>query len=261
MTVKRTYILLLILCVSIPDAGAISYKKHNAILRKTVTMYRGLPSSGIKWEVLGKSYRKKKIYYREFGSGGKLTMIIGGLHGDEPAGVISAIKLARYLKKNPSSITNRVIIIPCINPDGLFKGERTNWNNVDLNRNFPSATWSPYYLKPYNNPGRLPASEPETVLLANAIDEFRPGLIIQMHQPFNAIYPDDNVPADLAEKMSEISGIPVLHDIGYDTPGSLGSLKPFLDFKTSGITYELCRIDREPDYNRIIESLIAAINY
>lgn len=258
---KRASILLLILCVSIPDAGAISYKKHNAILRKTIIMYNSLPSSGIRWEVLGKSYRNKKIYYKEFGSGEKLTMVIGGLHGDEPAGVISAIKLARYLKNNPSSIKNRVIIIPCINPDGLFKGERTNWNDVDLNRNFPSSTWSPYYLKPYNNPGKLPASEPETVLLANAIDEFRPGLIIQLHQPFNAVYPDSDVPAGLAEKISEISGIPLLYDIGYETPGSLGSLKPFLNFKTSCITYELCRIDREPDYSRITDSLVAAINY
>ena len=148
-----------------------------------------------------------------------------------------------------------------MNPDGLFRGERTNWNNVDLNRNFPSATWSPDFVKPYNNPGQLPASEPETVLIANAIEEYKPGLIIQMHQPFNAIYPDDNVPAVLADKMSEISGFPVSHDIGYETPGSLGSLRSYSDYEVYGITYELCRIDREPDYRKITKSLLEAINY
>jgi len=261
MKTKLTAFSLLIICFAVTGADAVSYKRHNAILRKAVIMYRGLPSSRIKWKVLGKSNRKNRIYFREFGSGKKLTMIIGGMHGDEPSGFISTIKLAQYITKNPSSIKNRVIIIPCMNPDGLLKGERTNWNKVDLNRNFPSATWSPYYLKPYNNPGRLPASEPETVLIANAIEDYRPELIIQMHQPFNALYPDDEVPSGLADKMSEISGVPVSHDLGYETPGSLGSLKPFLGYKAYGITYELGRIDREPDYDKVTESLVEAINY
>lgn len=261
MDIKKITLLLLILGLVPFGADAVSYKKHNAILRKAIITYRGLPSSGVRWRVLGKSNRKNRIYYREFGSGKKLTMIIGGMHGDEPCGFISAVRLARYIKKHPASIKNRVIIIPCLNPDGLIRGTRVNGRNVDLNRNFPSPTWSPEFKKDYNNPGELPASEPETILLANAIDHYRPDVIIQMHQPFNTLYPDDNTPAGLVEKMSAITGLPVSHDIGYDTPGSLGSFKSSMEYEVYGITFELGEIDREPDYASITESLIEAINY
>jgi len=61
--------------------------------------------------------------------------------------------------------------------------------------------------------------------------------------------------------MSEITGLPVSEDIGYSTPGSLGSYKLSMKYDVYGITYELCDIDQEPDYDKIIESLIEAINY
>lgn len=261
MNIKYITIPLIIICMSLSGAEGKSYKRESAILKKAVKAYRGLPSSSIKWQVLGKSNWKQRIYYKEFGSGEKLTMIIGGMHGDEPCGFLAALKLAQYIKKNPSSISNRVIIIPCLNPDGLTKGRRTNGRMVDINRNFPSPTWSSEYVKSYNNPGKLPASEPETVLIANAIEEYRPEMIIQMHQPFNTLYPDDNTPAALLDKMSEITGMHVSHDIGYATPGSLGSYKSSQEYPVCGITFELCETDREPDYGRITESLIEAVNY
>ena len=261
MNVKNTILLLLVLSLAVPPADAVLYKKHNAILRKAVGLHRALPSSRIRWKVLGKSGRKRRIYYKEFGKGEKLTMIIGGIHGDEPAGVITAIKLAQHIKKTPSSIKNRVIIIPCLNPDGLMKGRRTNGRKVDINRNFPTESWSPDYIKYYNNSGKLPASEPETVLIANAIEDYKPDMIIQLHQPFNTLYPDSRTPLELVKRMSEITGIPISNDIGYETPGSLGNYKTSVSDTIYGITYELCPIDREPDYKIIIKSLIEAINY
>jgi len=261
MNIKYLTLMPLFLTLMISGADAVSYKKFNRILHKAIIAYRGLPSSGTKWKVLGTSNWNNNIYYREFGSGKKLTMIIGGIHGDEPSGFLSTLKLAQYIKKHPSSIRNRVVIIPCLNPDGLIKGERTNGRDVDLNRNFPTETWSPEFTKEYNNPGRLPASEPETVLVANAIEDFNPDVVIQMHQPFNTLYPDRNAPAGLLQKMSKITGLPVSDDIGYATPGSLGSYKSGMNNEVFGITYELCAIDREPDYEKITKSLIEAINY
>ena len=104
MKTKQIILALLILIFAVSGGNAISYKKHNAILRKAVRIYREIPSSRIKWGILGVSNRANRIYYKEFGSGKKVTMIIGGMHGDEPAGFISAVKLAQYIKKNPSSI-------------------------------------------------------------------------------------------------------------------------------------------------------------
>ena len=261
MNIKKSALIMTILLTSFAVAYAVSYKKHDVILRKAVRMYHDLPASDIKWKVIGKSNWKNRIYYKEFGEGEKLTLIIGGLHGDEPAATISAIKLAQYIKKNPSSIQNRVIIIPCANPDGLIKGRRTNGRKVDINRNFPTENWSSQYRKKYHNPGRLPASEPETVIIANLIEDYKPHLLIQMHQPFNAIYPEKNTPAELVKRISEISGFPIEDDIGYHTPGSLGSYGFTLDYKIQSITYEMGPIDYEPDYNKVTQSLIEAINY
>lgn len=258
---NKMVVFLLILLIPSTVVYGLSYKRQNAILRKAVSLYRGLSSSNIRWKMLGRSVWRNRIYYREFGSGEKLTVLVGGIHGDEPAGFIATVMLARHLKKNPDSIKNRVIIIPCLNPDGLMKGRRTNGHRIDINRNFPTATWSFDYKKDYNNPGKLPASEPETVLLANLIEEVKPELLIQMHQPFNGIYPDGKIPEDLVKKVSEASGIPVSYDIGYETPGSLGSLKATCEFKIYGFTYELCAVDIEPDYEKITKSLIEAINY
>ena len=258
---KKISAVLLLVIIPLAGVQGISYKRQNAILRKAISMYRRLSSSNIKWTTLGRSNRKNRIYYREFGHGEKLTMVVGGIHGDEPVSFISMVMLARSLERNPDLIKNRVIIIPCLNPDGLLKGMRTNGRGVDINRNFPTATWSFEYAKPHNNPGKLPASEPETVLLANLIEETRPELLIQMHQPFSGLYPDSKVPPDLLKIMSGITGLPVQVYIGYETPGSLGSLKSTFNFKIYGITYELCAIDTEPDYNIITLSLIEAINH
>lgn len=261
MKIKKLTLIFLTILLSLTIAEAVSYKKHNIILSKAIRSYRGLPATSIKWKVIGKSNWGKKIYCKEFGEGEKLTLIIGGMHGDEPAATISAIKLAQYININPASIRNRVVIIPCINPDGLVMGRRTNGHKVDINRNFPTKNWSMEYEKKYNNSGKLPASEPETVIIVNVIEKYKPDLIIQMHQPFNALYPEKNTSAELLIKMSEISGFPVAEDLGYETPGSLGSYGLTLNYKVQGITYEMGAIDYEPDYSKVTKSLIEAINF
>jgi len=261
MNIKKITAAFLILLLAINTADAVKYKKFNLLLKKAIRSYHRLGTSPIGWKVLGISNWKNKIYYKEFGSGEKLTMIIGGIHGDEPAGFISALKLAQYINNNPESILNRVVIIPCLNPDGLISGRRTNGNRVDINRNFPADNWSQEFKKKYNNSGNLPASEPETVLIVNAIENYKPALIIQMHQPFNVLNAETNTSAELTAIMSKITGLPVVENIGYSTPGSLGSYHTALDYKVQGITVELCSIDREPDYKKVIESLIEAINY
>jgi succinylglutamate desuccinylase len=240
---------------------SVSYDKYRTILRKAQRIYRTLPTSGIRWKTLGRLQTGKRVYYGTFGFGEKLTLIVGGMHGDEPVGVISAVRLAAYISRNPVWLKNRVIIIPCMNPDGLEKGTRMNGRDVDLNRNFPTETWSPDSVSLHNNPGELPASEIETVLLSNLIEDCRPDMIIQLHQPLIGLYPDEGTSPDLLRTMSDIADIPVVSDIGYKTPGSLSSLKSTFDFNVQMITYELCSIDEEPSYGKIIMSLLEAINY
>ena len=77
------------------------------------------------------------------------VLIIGVFHGDEPQG---KYLIEKYLDRySPSPLTlsplgrglrrGDAIFIPCLNPDGLQLGKRTNANGVDLNRNFPTQNW------------------------------------------------------------------------------------------------------------------------
>ena len=262
MKIIKIIPIIFIIAIIASPADTFSLKKKNAILNKAINLYHGLKKSNIKWDVIGESNSNNKIYSKQFGLGKKLTLIIGGIHGDEPAGFISALKLAQFIKKNPSSIQNSVIIVPCINPDGLLRGTRVNGRGVDINRNFPGETWSSDFTKIYNNPGSHPASEPETTALIRLIEEYKPNMIIQMHQPFNALYPSSDAPAKLMNMMSDLSELPVIDDdVGYPTPGSLGNYRRSKKIKIIGITFELCDIDIEPEYHKIIAALIAAINY
>ena len=255
--VLTAFILILIFSIA---AVSGSHIRHNRIIKKAIVLHTKLENNR-HWSITGASNQGNEIYIREFGQGPKTVLIIGGIHGDEPASVIAVLKLAKHLEKNPDLIKNRAVLIPCLNPDGLRIGTRTNGNGIDINRNFPSSTWSSDYIKYYNNPGPEPTSEPETLTAVEAINSYRPAMVIQMHQPFGAIYPDKNTPIVIAEKMSDITGFPVLPDIGYPTPGSMGSFTAQHKNKIMCITYELGRIDREPDYNAVTGSLIEAINF
>lgn len=67
------------------------------------------------------------------------------IHGDEPVQLENLLQLVEELTTlygSDSVITDlvdntEIHIVPCLNPDGLAAGQRTNAHSVDLNRNFP----------------------------------------------------------------------------------------------------------------------------
>jgi murein peptide amidase A len=158
------------------------------------------------------------------------TLIIGGMHGDEPESKTLAEKLMARLR--PRELQDKVVgIIPLLNPDGMARNQRGNTNGVDINRNFPEA-WIPMEkmmeiqgLKspPVTyNPGPAPASELETQFLIQVIQQFRPKKIVAVHQPYKVINYDG--PAEgLAKEMAKANNYPVKASIGYPTPGSFGT--------------------------------------
>ncbi|MFI3300129.1 MAG: DUF2817 domain-containing protein [Candidatus Gastranaerophilales bacterium] len=143
------------------------------------------------------------------------VLVIGVFHGDEVQG---KFLIEEFIKKNPQS---SLLFIPCLNPDGLLDGERTNSNGVDLNRNFPTANW---VLSEKNEffGGETPASEIETRFLIEIIEQYRPATILTLHAPFKVVNYDGDA-KELAEKISKIIGYPVQENIGYPTPGSFGT--------------------------------------
>lgn len=148
----------------------------------------------------------------------KTILIIGVFHGEEPQG---NYLINEYLKTDLSKIKNKLVIIPCLNPDGMKKNQRQNSNGVDLNRNFPTKNWKITDKKEYFG-GLEPASEIETKFMIEVLENYKFDAILSIHAPFEIVNYDG--PAkELAEKISEITNYPVQGDIGYPTPGSFGN--------------------------------------
>ncbi len=148
----------------------------------------------------------------------KTVLIIGVFHGEEPQG---NFLINEYLKTDIQEIKNRLLIIPCLNPDGMKKNQRQNANGVDLNRNFPTKNWVKTEKNEYWGADEA-GSEIETKFMTEIINEYKIDAILSIHAPFKIVNYDG--PAkELAEKISEITGYRVQADIGYPTPGSFGN--------------------------------------
>lgn len=148
----------------------------------------------------------------------KTILLVGVFHGEEPQG---NYLINKYLETDLSQIKNKLVIIPCLNPDGMAKNQRQNSNGIDLNRNFPTKNWKVTTRKEYFG-GNEPASEIETKFMIEVLESYKFDAILSIHAPFEIVNYDG--PAkELAEKISEITGYPVQGDIGYPTPGSFGN--------------------------------------
>ncbi len=162
------------------------------------------------------------------------VLVIGVFHGDEPQGkyliekYLTDPSLAPHLEcknyergKMPQYLRGGKLFIPCLNPDGLQLGQRTNANSVDINRNFPTKNWTLTEKNEFFG-GEKPASEIETQFVIDIINEYNPEIILTLHAPFKVVNYDG--PAEqLAEKISKIINYPVEPNIGYPTPGSFGT--------------------------------------
>jgi protein MpaA len=150
-------------------------------------------------------------------------LVVGGVHGDEIEGVwlTEAIR-EKWSRTFPEGKTG-VILFANGNPDGVAANRRWNGNGVDLNRNLPSKDWTAEVLNPRYPPGPSAASEPETAAMVRLIAECKPIAILSAHS-FSKFQVNANGPSrEWAERLASVCGYPVTEDIGYPTPGSLGS--------------------------------------
>lgn len=169
----------------------------------------------------------------------KTILIIGIVHGDEPQGKFLIENYLSLQGESQSNSKNKLLFIPCLNPDGFDLKTRENANGVDLNRNF--HTESP---------------EIETVFVKEIIEEFKPDIILTLHAPYKVVNYDG--PAEkIAQDISEIIGYPTSNDIGYPTPGSMGTYAG-IERKIPIITLEL---DEEIDVNELIAPVNKIFNY
>ncbi|MGE0207339.1 MAG: hypothetical protein AB7R69_05830 [Candidatus Babeliales bacterium] len=93
---------------------------------------------------------------------------------------------------------------------------------MDLNRNLPTKDWSAAASKPKYNPGPKALSEPENQFLVKLLDKYKPGLIISFHT-WKPILNYNGDCKDVADFFHAFNQYEMASDIGYPTPGSLGT--------------------------------------
>lgn len=194
-------------------------------------------------QTLGYSVEGRPIVMHSFGGSTQTgTLIIAGIHGDEPTGITVAEELVRLLGRGGiSDVEWPVAIIPIANPDGARRGRRTNARQVDINRNFPAGNWAKNRRGPYHG-GAAPLSEPETLAIHDAVETLKPRRIISIHSITRGRHCNnfDGPGEELAIRMARHNGYPVKATIGYPTPGSFGSWAGG-DLQIPVITLELPR--------------------
>ena len=206
---------------------------------------------------MGFSVEGRSLRCQAYGRGAPAVLIVGGIHGDEPASATLALSLCRYLDAHPAAVRDRqVLVAPAANPDGLARGTRTNANGVDLNRNFATANWGRDRRR-----GREPMSEPETRFVAGLVRRYRPAVVVQLHQPLACIDWDGPASA-LAAAMGRACGLPA-RKLGA-RPGSLGSYAG-VERAIPTVTVELPRAATgttpEALWERYGEALLVAIRF
>ena len=154
-------------------------------------------------------------------------LVFAGIHGEEPE---TTYALSRALRQLPAPLPDCAIVLAA-NPDGLLRGTRGNARGVDLNRNFPARNWRPDPVLHRStiqdpsdirlSPGAEPGSEPETRALIALIEELHPRQVIALHAPLACI--DDAGDTELGRRLAKRTGLPLVRDVGYPTPGSFGS--------------------------------------
>lgn len=191
---------------------------------------------------LGRSHQGRPIELFRFGTGRFRALLLGGVHGDESEGVLLAERLMNELRQGSQHLGQEISLYVCprINPDGCAVDRRTNHRNVDLNRNLPTADWVGDFQNPRYYPGPAAGSEPESAVTLAILEAVAPLYISSLHSWENAMINYNGDCLDVAEAMSAKNGLPPKGDIGYPTPGSLGTYAG-LERKIPTITLEILR--------------------
>jgi hypothetical protein len=158
----------------------------------------GLASAAPQAPVIGHSVRGRPIVAYERGDrSAPATLVVGVIHGSEPAG----LAVIAQLRRMPLPPHVHLWLVPTINPDGLATGTRQNADEVDLNRNWPAA----WVRTGVSGPRSL--SEPETRAMRAFILRVKPKLTIWYHQPLAEVYGSDPHVAVL-KRYARLSGLP-----------------------------------------------------
>ncbi len=170
--------------------------------------------------------------------GSPKILILGGVHGDEPEGVVAALGLLdRWSVNYPLKL--RITLVPAFNVDGVLAKQRTNGAGVDLNRNLPTKIRASEIATPRYHPGPSAGSEPENQRLMTFLAAEKPQFVLSLH----SWKPLLNINGDCrkqAEAIASLTGYEITPTIGYSTPGCLGTYCG-IERSIPTLTYEIER--------------------
>lgn len=150
-------------------------------------------------QTVGTSAGGRAIRAYRYGTGERVLLLVGGIHGGWEANTVTLMnELRAHFTDNPNAVLPgvSVVIIPALNPDGVVVGAslegRFNANGVDLNRNWacgwqPEAVWREGPV----DPGSTPFSEPETRAAAAFIDILQPAAALFYHSAADGVFAGD----------------------------------------------------------------------
>lgn len=104
------------------------------------------------------------VHVLDSGRAGPVALIVGGIHGDEAAGMEAARKLAAGMPER-----GKLIVIPAANRLAAESDVRTPYYMRDLNRSFPGGTKG-------NDTERLAAA------IMGVVARYRPAIVIDLHE-------------------------------------------------------------------------------
>jgi len=176
------------------------------------------------WTDIGRSGLGRPIQAATRGRGPVRVYIIGGIHGDEPEGLAEIDSLAITLGGHSAASIATTRILRDANPDGTAAGTRGNSRGRDLNRNWPATNFLAR-----NRNGESALSEPEAGAVHDDLLRFNPDLVIVFHSTRAGPFVNYDGPAlEYAQAFAAAASSAeprwrIVPDMGYPTPGSLGS--------------------------------------
>jgi len=156
------------------------------------------------------------IVHRRGTVGAPRVLVVGTIHGDEPAGIEVTNILRTIRIEDPIDLW----IIDTLNPDGLQVRTRQNANQVDLNRNF-ARRWEPVgKLGYWQYAGPSAGSEPETKAMSRLGQLINPQLTIWYHQDYFRITPGSGRDGKIRERYANLVNLPLLDITGGSYSGT-----------------------------------------
>lgn len=188
---------------------------------------------------IGKTSNGLDIMSYNFGTQGRSILLLAGVHGDEIEAIsLAKVLLADFIKDFKYKV--QLSLIPEFNLDGILLQSRKNANGVDLNRNLPTKDWTKNIKKEKYFSGDSPNSEIENQSLTQFITNKKIEFIISLHS-WKACLNINGQCRDEANILHKHTGYKIITDIGYPTPGCLGTYAG-LEKNIPTITYELPRL-------------------